>query len=187
MIKALITDFDGTLVDTFQANLLAYEKSFKEVGRKLTEEAYRKFYGLRFDEFMSQYGIGSSDERAVIRQAKLEYYPKCFEHLRVNGTLVEIIHTFHALGGKTAIASTARKENLHNALNSLNLAGLFDVILTGEDVKSGKPDPEIYTKTMDLLKVTPAEVLIFEDSEVGIEAAKASGARCIPVTPEWFM
>lgn len=187
MIKALITDFDGTLVDTFQANFLAYQKAFAEAGLVLNEDKYRKFYGLRFDEFVSNYGIGDNNTRAQIREAKRQYYTEFFNYLKANDTLVEIINTFHKNGGKTAIASTARKENLMNALNCLNLAGLFDVILTGEDVPNGKPDPEIYIRTMSLLDVAPSEVLIFEDSEVGIEAAKASGARCIRVTPEWFM
>ena len=62
----------------------------------------------------------------------------------------------------------------------------FDLILAGIDVKKGKPEPEIYIKSMAALGVTPEETLIFEDSDIGIETAIASGARYIRVTPEWF-
>lgn len=54
------------------------------------------------------------------------------------------------------------------------------------DVKQGKPSPEIYLKTMETLEVKPEEVLIFEDSPVGFQAAKDSGAKYIPVTSDWF-
>ena len=90
------------------------------------------------------------------------------------------------MGGKTAIASTARKENLMNAVNYLNLASIFDLIYAGVDVKQGKPSPEIYLKTMDALGVKPNEVLIFEDSQVGIEAARASRAHVLVVTQKDF-
>ena len=89
-------------------------------------------------------------------------------------------------GGKTAIASTARKENLMNVVRYLDIAGLFDLIYSAKDVKRGKPSPEIYIKTMATLGVRPEETLIFEDSEVGIEAAKASGGHYLVVTPEDF-
>ena len=90
------------------------------------------------------------------------------------------------MGGKTAIASTARKENLMNVVDYLGLAPMFDLIFAGVDVKQGKPSPEIYLKTMEALKVQPNEVLIFEDSPVGIEAARASGAYVLLVTQEDF-
>ena len=117
---------------------------------------------------------------------KKECYPHFFEYLIPNKTLIDVIDTFHQLGGKTAIASTARKENLMNVVDALNLKSHFDLIFAGVDVKNGKPDPEIYNKTMNSLGVTAEETLIFEDSDTGVEAAVASGAKYIRVTSEWF-
>jgi len=186
MIKAIITDFDGTLVDTFEANLRAYQEAFQVVGIQLTAERYRECFGYRFDRFMSAMGIFDDNVSAKIRELKKEAYPKYFNCLRPNTSLVELISSFHAMGGKTAIASTARKENLMNAVNHLRIADNFDLIYAGADVKHGKPSPEIYLKSMEALGVKPEEVMIFEDSPVGFEAAKASGARYIPVTEYWF-
>ena len=90
------------------------------------------------------------------------------------------------MGGKTAIASTARRENLMNAISFLDIEDSFDLIYAAKDVKEGKPSPEIYLNAMASLGVVPQETLIFEDSPVGFEAAKASGARYIPVTQNWF-
>lgn len=186
MIKAIITDFDGTLVDTFEANLRAYQQAFYACGITLTAERYRACFGLRFDAFMSRMAVFDEQTACKIKELKKEYYPQFFEHLVPNHPLIELIDSFHQLGGKTAIASTARKENLMNVVNFLGIAKYFDLIFAGIDVKKGKPDPEIYIKSMAALEVTPEETLIFEDSDIGIEAAIASGARYIRVTPEWF-
>lgn len=186
MIKAIITDFDGTLVDTFKANLLAYQKAFHEAGLTLTLDKYRECFGLRYDAFMSRMGIFDDNVAKKIKDLKKEYYPQFFEHLVSNQTLIELIDTFHKMGGKTAIASTARKENLMNAIEYLGLAQYFDHIFAGIDVKCGKPNPEIYNKAMSALGVQPSETLIFEDSDTGVRAAIASNAKYIRVTEEWF-
>lgn len=187
MIKAIITDFDGTLVDTFKANLRAYQDAFYKVGLTLTAERYRECFGYRFDKFMQVMAVDNERIASQIKEYKKEAYPKYFEHLVPNNKLMELITTFHQMGGKTAIASTAHKENLMNAVNYLGIASHFDLIYAGVDVKLGKPSPEIYLKTMEELGVEPCEVMIFEDSPVGFQAARASGAEYIPVTDNWFV
>lgn len=186
MIKAIITDFDGTLVDTFEANLRAYQDAFFQVGKQLSLEKYRECFGFRFDRFMQAMAVNDEKEADFIKEHKKNVYPQYFTYLVPNIKLIKLIATFHQMGGKTAIASTARKENLMNAIEYLGLAHYFDLIYSGVDVKRGKPSPEIYIKTMEHLGVTPEEVLIFEDSPVGFEAAKASGADFISVTSDWF-
>lgn len=186
MIKALISDFDGTLVDTFKANFYAYQEAFQSVGLQLTEERYKECFGLRFDSFMQEMSIVDKNISNQIKEYKKNVYPKYFSYLKPNISLINLLASFRNLGGKTAIASTARRENLMNAVKYLDILDCFDLIYAGVDVKKGKPSPEIYTKAMEALNVSPEEVLVFEDSVVGFEAAKASGAQFIPVTTQWF-
>lgn len=186
MIRAIITDFDGTLVDTFEANLRAYQKAFFECGITLTTEKYCECFGLRYDAFMTHMSIFDDNIANRIKELKKEYYPCYFEHFVLNQTLINLLNTFHQMGGKTAIASTARKENLMNAVSYLGIADHFDLIYAGVDVKHGKPSPEIYLKAMDTLGVKPEETLIFEDSEVGIQAAKAAGTHFMIVPQSQF-
>lgn len=186
MIRAIITDFDGTLVDTFEANLKAYQEAYQLVGLEITAEKYRDCFGYRFERLMTATGVLDKDTANAIKEAKKQSYPTFFHYLSPNKALIELISSLHAMGVKTAIASTARRENLMNVVNYLNLAPMFDLIYAGVDVKQGKPSPEIYLKTMDALDVQPDEVLIFEDSQVGIEAARASGAFVFVVSPEVF-
>ena len=186
MIKAIICDFDGTLADTFAANYHAYQEAFSEQGLTLTEETYRAAFGLRYDDFMRHVNIHDPKIAQTIRERKKELYPHCFHLLRPNIALINFVSKFHAAGGKTAIASTARKENLENVVRYLNLAKDFDLIQSGNDVAHGKPNPEIYNRVMANFGVTPDETLIFEDTAIGVEAARASGALCIQVTAKWY-
>ena len=168
-IKLLVTDFDGTLVDTFQANYHAYHEAFTQAGLLgLSVENYRRCFGLRFDKFMSAMGVNDKHTASMIRELKKILYPNFFHLLQVNQPLANLIATFHKIGGKTAIASTARRENLENALHYTGLSSLFDLILAGEQVTNGKPNPEIYKKVMKHFGISPKQTLIFEDSETGL-------------------
>ena len=185
-ISAIIADFDGTLVDTFEANYQAYKIAFGNNSLSITRDQYKACFGLRFDAFMNQMGIDDGDLMASIKKSKAQIYPQCFGSLVPNTTLIAFIRKMKSSGVKTAIASTAQKENLMNVLNHLHLADLFDEIITGTGVKKGKPDPEIYLKAMEVLGVSPEETLIFEDSEVGLQAAEASGANFMRITQLFF-
>lgn len=181
-IKLVITDFDGTLVNTFQANYHAYLEAFHQVGLSLTEDSYRECYGLRFDGFMDKMGVIDNDIRLKIKTYKGDCYPSHFGLLQVNQPLLDFIRMFRQSGGKTAVASTARGKNLFNALDYVGATNDFDLILAGEDVKQGKPSPEIYNTVIERMGVSADETIIFEDSAVGIQAAHDSGAHFIKVT-----
>ncbi|MCK9159103.1 MAG: HAD family phosphatase [Bacteroidaceae bacterium] len=180
-IQLLITDFDGTLVDTFDANLHAYQKAFSSCGLNLTKEEYRKLFGLRFERFMNEMNIQEPEIRKHIQEIKSDVYPDFFNYLKVNTPLLTFIRAFKKNGGHTAIASTARKKNLENALLFIHATNDFDLILAGEDVKEGKPNPEVYQKIIHHFKTDGTHTLIFEDTAIGIEAARATGANYINI------
>lgn len=179
--KLLISDFDGTLVDTFEANFMAYQKAFSENGLSLSEDSYRRCFGLRFEKFMDALGIYDIDIRNSIREQKAKYYPEFFDRLRVNAPLLSFIDAFRRQGGKTAIASTARRKNLEAALNHIGASNAFDLILAGEEVKQGKPSPEIYLTALRHFGCQPSEALVFEDSDVGVQSAESAGIAYIKV------
>lgn len=182
-LKLLITDFDGTLADTFEANYRSYRAAFEEVGMTLMRDKYRECFGLRFDNFMKAVGIHDEAIKTKIKELKAEYYPQNFDYLKVNQPLLDFIRFFRKNGGKTAIASTAREKNLRNALRHLGAENDFDIILAGESVSKGKPDPEIYSTVLRLANVTPTEALVFEDSEIGCQSAAAASLPYIRILP----
>lgn len=185
-LKLLITDFDGTLVDTFRANYLAYRQAFSDVGRDLSEETYSACFGFRFERFMDAASIEDNDIRSRIKELKATYYPSFFSELKVNKPLLEMLKAFRQAGGKTAIASTARRKNLENALRYIGAIDAFDLILAGEEVKDGKPSPEIYLTVLSYFGIQPSDALVFEDSDVGIKSAEAAGINYIIINSNYY-
>lgn len=91
----------------------------------------------------------------------------------------QLIEQLKDSGIKLGLASSSSREFIEMILKSLNIIDKFDVILSGEEVKKGKPAPDVFLKTADLLGVNPCDCIVLEDSEHGITAAKAAGMKCI--------
>ncbi len=193
-VKLILLDFDGTLADTRRANALAYAATLREAGYPLTEEEYLgRYFGVRCDEFLRSYGIADPVERERLRLRKIELYPAFFDTVELNRPLWEFCRQFRRQGGRVWIVSTGSRANIDNAMAHLGIggpetpearcpAGRVDGILAGPDVARSKPAPDCFLEAMRREGVTPRETLIFEDSAVGLEAARASGAAYIRVT-----
>lgn len=193
-VKLILLDFDGTLADTRRANALAYAATLREAGYPLTEEEYLgRYFGVRCDEFLRSYGIADPAERERLRLRKIELYPAFFDTVELNRPLWEFCRQFRRQGGRVWIVSTGSRANIDNAMVHLGIggpetpearcpAGRVDGILAGPDVARSKPAPDCFLEAMRREGVTPRETLIFEDSAVGLEAARASGAAYIRVT-----
>lgn len=173
-LKAIITDFDGTLVDTIEANVAAYKQTFIVLGLSFDEKKYRASYGLRVDHMIKEQGIDES-WLPKIKKLKSEIYPQCFKYAKLNKSLLEFIKYSKSQGLVTCIASTAAKTNLINILKYFNILDVFDYIISGEDVVNGKPDPEVYNKALEKCQCKPHEAITFEDSIVGVKSAVAAG------------
>ena len=186
-IKAVVSDLDGTLVDTFEANFLAYRSVFAARGFTLSRDMYRKVFGLRIDELLK--GLGMSADAGLvadIRRSKAQCYPNFFEALRPNQVLIAFLRAFRAQGGRTALASTASRANVENVMRHIGVSELFDFVIAGEDVKNGKPHPECYNVACARLRVDPDEVLVFEDTAIGIEAARRAGMKAVKIGEAFY-
>ena len=207
-IRLILLDFDGTLADTRRANTLAYVATLREAGYALTEEEYAaKYFGMRCNEFLTRYGIADPAERERLRLRKIALYPAFFDTVRLNRPLWEFCRQFRAQGGRVWIVSTGSRANIDNAMRHLGIAGpqavrrletpdedtsrkgerlpeenAVDGILSGADVARSKPAPDCFLEAMRREGCTPQETLIFEDSEIGLEAARRSGAAYFRVT-----
>lgn len=195
-IKLILLDFDGTLADTRRANTLAYVATLREAGYTLTEEEYAaRYFGMRCDEFLTHIGITDPAERERLRLRKIALYPTFFDTVRLNRPLWDFCRQFRAQGGRVWIVSTGSRANIDNAMRHLGIAGpqtaarhempeegispgqdAVDGILSGADVAHSKPAPDCFLEAMRREGCTPRETLIFEDSEIGLEAARRSGA-----------
>lgn len=198
-IRLLLLDFDGTLADTRRANTLAYVAALTEAGYPLTEQEYEdNYFGMRCEEFLTRFGIADPAERERLRLRKIELYPAFFDSVRLNRPLWEFCRQFQARGGRVWVVSTGSRANIDNVMHHLGIGGpageaanggarsaeasaeaplgRVDGILAGPDIARAKPYPDCFLEAMRREGCSPRETLIFEDSPIGIEAARRSGA-----------
>ena len=184
-IKAFITDFDGTLAYTYAANLAAYQRAIDvatDGAYKLTNEVYSKCFGYRFNDFMDAINITNQNIRLLKEEKKAEYYAMYASSVVINDGLLNTLKFAKFNGIKIALATTARFVNVMTILKTHDInPNFFDLILTGEDVKNGKPSSEVYVTATKALNVKPEETIVFEDSDIGIRAAVDAGCNYIKV------
>lgn len=190
-IRLLLLDFDGTLADTRRANTLAYIAALGESGLTLTAREYEtRWFGMRCDEFLTRFGVADPDERERLRLRKIALYPRFFDTVRLNRPLWTFCRQFRAQGGRVWIVSTGSRANIDNVMRHLGIGGpgdeqapegCVDGILSGADIDRPKPAPDCFLEAMRREGCTPAETLVFEDSEIGLEAARRSGAAYFKV------
>ncbi len=181
-IKLILLDFDGTLADTRQANALAYIEALSEEGIDLSESDYlAKYFGMHCAEFMSSIGVADKEQASRIRRRKIELYPHYFSSVKLNEPLWAWCRMMRNLGAKVWIVSTGHIDNITNVMRYLKLNDGIDGIISGDDITYPKPAPDAFLKAMEIEGVSPAESIIFEDSAIGIEAAKRSGAAYVCV------
>ena len=182
-LRLILLDFDGTLVDTKDANAGAYIEALAEVGITVNKQEYLdKYFGMRCIEFMRCVGLQSDDEIRAVRRRKIELYPNYFHTVRLNTPLWEWCQMMRSLGAKVWIVSTGHINNITNVMRYLNIESGIDRVITGDDVERPKPYPDCFLKAIEEAGVAIDETIIFEDSKVGLEAAKASGANYVRIT-----
>jgi len=180
MIKAVIFDMDGVLVDTEPIQERVWETFFAGQGISVKKDDVPKMKGLRAIDviklFMPHVGEdlinGLVDKRRAIYRKMLHDNPPS----KIKG-VTEFVQSLKELKLKIAVATSAVKEIADMLIDSAQLKQYMDIVISGEAVVSGKPDPEIYIKTAQRLGVDPKECLVFEDAISGVKAAQAAGMK----------
>ncbi len=185
MIKGIIFDFDGTILDTETPEVETWEKVFRQFGFEFPLERYLGRIGntstnLFVHDYLREFGLNEDE----IKQAVEEYH-----HLIETGGLLDSPRE-----GVLAILNQVKEKELHLGIASssirgwvapnlanLNLTHHFDPIFTADDVAKTKPDPALYNLVLKAWDLSPDEAIVFEDSPNGITAAKSAGIFCIAV------
>lgn len=178
---SVIFDMDGTLLDTQSIFGPAWDyagsfQGFNNMGSHLkyvcgmNENGWKKyvldnFHGIDLDEF------DKTVKKYVLENLIVKFKPGA----------EEIVRFLKENNIKIAIASGSSRELINKNLETLNFDVEFDAIVGGLDVKNGKPAPDIFLKTAELMGVEPQTCIVFEDSLGGIQAAHAAGMKCIGV------
>lgn len=175
-MKLMMIDLDGTLFDTKEVNYLAYKEALNQYGYDLDYKYYcEQCNGRHYTDFLPKIAANDPEILLQIHNEKKEKYKKYLGHAKINHILVDFIKGRDS-DCKAAVITTASKKNTYDILSQFELVDIFDLILTQEDIVNTKPNPEGYLRAMSFFSVDAAECVIFEDSDVGIEAAQKTGA-----------
>jgi beta-phosphoglucomutase len=180
----LIFDMDGVLVDSNPAHRQAWAAYNRKFGLETTDAMHQRMYGKRNDQIIRDfYGDSlSPDEVAARSAAKEELYREMIGE-RIEEMLVPGLRDFldRYPDVPKAVASNAEPANVDFLLDRANLRPYFQVVVDGHQVANPKPHPEIYLRAAELLRASPAQCIVLEDSYSGVEAAMAAGMRVIGV------
>lgn len=188
--KAIIFDMDGVLVDSEVAYLNFFREFLERHGKEIKEDVLLKIAGADSRMTWRYMTIlwGDTDTPDQIRQLFHQEYPENmidYQKYLFPG-IGELLENLKMQGYILALASSSKKRDIYRMLKENGLQQYFSVIVSGEDFKESKPNPEIYYDTCARLKLSPEECLIIEDSTYGIQAGKAAGVKVIAIKDTRF-
>ena len=185
-IQAIIFDMDGTMVDNMAVHNRIWVEFFAEMGIQLDLAAFNaRTAGRTNPEVLRIYlgdDLGAQQLQQLGEEKEVRYRAFFAAHARPVAGLHDLLHAARQAGYRLGVATAAPARNVDFMLGCLHLDNFFDVVVNGEDVTHGKPDPEIFLKAAERLGVSPAACLVFEDARMGVEAAHRAGMRAMLVT-----
>jgi beta-phosphoglucomutase-like phosphatase (HAD superfamily)/dTDP-glucose pyrophosphorylase len=187
MNNAFIFDLDGVLIDSKEIHFRALNLALSEINSKYSiskQEQESTYEGLSTKAKLDilSYSKGLPKElHNIIWEKKQIYSSKMFQVFEKDEELVALFKIIKSFNIKIGVASNAIRDTVLNSLKSLGIYDFVDYALSNEDVSNPKPNPEIYKTMISLLGSSPEKTIIFEDSEIGQAAAKASLAKLFPV------
>ncbi|MGB0524816.1 MAG: HAD family hydrolase [Flammeovirgaceae bacterium] len=181
--KAIIFDMDGVLVDSEHLYRAMNLKLFAELGATVSQQEYDGFIGIAANKMWGylkdNYGIalGIPTLKKMEKDHKFQLLSE--RELHSFEGVLSLLQEAQALGYKMAVASSSPKKNIELVVTKLGIAHFFDVLLSGEEVAKGKPEPDIFLKAAALLGVAPQQCIVIEDSRNGAIAASKANIPCV--------
>jgi beta-phosphoglucomutase len=183
--RAVLWDLDGTILDSREAHWLAWRTYTEGLGKPVSYQFFNDTFGFR-NEVILRLHLGEDLTGAQVERMAHEketLYRQALRQGRIEALpgVREWLAAFRAAGWRQALASMAPRDNIAVTLEGLDIGDLFDAIVASEDVRQGKPDPEVFLRAAEMVGVAPARCVVIEDSPQGVEAAGRAGIRCIAV------
>jgi HAD superfamily hydrolase (TIGR01509 family) len=184
--KAYLFDCDGTVADSMPLHYVAWKKALGEHGCEFPEDVFYAWGGMPAAEIVAtlsaQQGLALAADEVAHRKELLYYellpelkaVPEVLEHIELGHGRIPM-----------AVVSGSTRDSVTKSLELLGLLDRFDTLVCAEDYTKSKPDPEPFLVAAERLGVAPADCLVFEDTEMGIQAATAAGMASVKVLQPW--
>ncbi len=184
---AYLFDLNGTIIDDMAYHHKAWFHILNdELGASLSwEEVKQEMYGKNQELLIRVFGnerFSAQEMQEISIQKEIRYQKEFLPELKLLPGLTTFLQQSAAAGIKMAIGSAAIPFNIDFVLDNLNIRNYFPVIISAEDVRHSKPDPETFTMAAQKLNVNPEDCIVFEDAPKGVEAAERAGMQAVVLT-----
>lgn len=180
MVQAVLFDFDGTLVNSDSAHLLAFNEALTDFNLSMSPEEYERFAGLSnqmmLDGIFPELDKNSSSHIAV---AKEHYYLRFLDTVSLNDGAFNCLEALDSAGMRISIVTNAHRNSTLQILNKLSVFSFIEEVVCSDDVSNSKPHPEPYVTALRKLNLLPEQAFAVEDSDTGRISAEAAGLKIV--------
>ncbi|HEY4712445.1 MAG TPA: HAD-IA family hydrolase [Dehalococcoidia bacterium] len=182
--KAILWDMDGVIADSGAFHFAAWQETFARRGIKFTKKDFIKLFGTRNDfiigSIMGQ-ELPEVDVKIMVQEKEENFRRKATGSVKPFPGVVRLLNAIKKGNFKLGLVSSAPKENIDLVLRELDLEGIFDCVVFGQEVSESKPSPQIYLLAAKKLGATPNDCVVIEDSPLGVKAARTARMKCLAV------
>lgn len=189
MVRAVLFDMDGLMIDSEPLQSLAFEAVIREYGKEplLYDNGLVHEIGVRGDKnwlaLMEKYDI--SEDITVLRSKRRAVYEQLVTQVEAMPGLHELLGLLKKNNVLAAVVTSSPRKHAEPILANLNISDHFTHIICGDEVEKGKPDPEGFLRASQLLEIHPQHCLVIEDAESGLRAAKLASMNTIAVPSKY--
>jgi HAD superfamily hydrolase (TIGR01509 family) len=184
VIRAIVFDFDGLILDTEEPVYRSWVEVYEAHGQTLPFERWVQIVGSTTIEFHPQRHLEERLGRPLSQEVidgRIGRRTEMILAQQVLPGILQYIDDARALGLKLGVASSSTRDWVSGHLERLGILGRFDCVRCRDDVNNAKPAPDLYLAVLDCLGVSPSEALAIEDSPNGVIAAKQAGMLCVAI------
>jgi len=183
---AIIFDIDGTLIDNNEYHKETWKLFCSKYNCDITDKEFKEFFLGNTNDRIIRYIFGEDTTQEQIKEYATEkealYRQIYAPHIVPIKGIYELLREFKTNNIKCGVGSSAPPENVAFSIEKTNTKEYFSAVIDESKVTNGKPDPEIFLKAASLMQTEPQNCLVFEDSPIGIEAARNAGMKVIGIT-----
>lgn len=181
---AVIWDMDGVIADSALLHLQAWQDTFRPLGITFSSDYFWNTFGIKNDAIINGLHLDINRQKAtrIIRSKEQRFRELAAEGIKPLPGAIDLVYSLKKRRVPMAVASSAPEENIRTILGVLKIRQFFKAVVGEEQVKHGKPAPDVFLKAAEALAVEPDRCIVIEDAVPGVQAAKSAGMKAVAVT-----